>query len=641
MKRLGMVLFFLLFFIPRLSAAATVTVDYSFPAPVASCDPHGIARVEMGDLAIRNAPGEPRLPVRTAKILLPLNHEAVKIELISAEWRELPLACRPARGTTGFSPLHPAGAAASVTEIDPRQPVEILGRQRLLGADLLLARLRPVAYDPATGRWRYVAALRLQVITRPRPVSPAAPFRGLSDDLARLRGFVDNPARLVDYRARRPKAEDWTYLVVAPAALADAFADYLDYQTQQSGLSAHLETIEDILAATAGEDNADRLRNFLRTAYADHGTQWVLLGGDADGADPAGQLVPLRCLSARAETTVVDHCIPGDLFFGNLDGPWDDNGNGWYGEEDDGADGGDVDLLAELYVGRIAADTAAEVATQLAKIMAYDDQPARPAAILVGEKLWPAPVVWGGDLKDLAFAEMPGFTALTLYERDGTFSHEALRAAINSDEYSIINASEHGNWYNILGLYSIAVGPVQNDLPFLSNTRPFFGYSHGCFSGSFDNRTMFDTYLETDSIAEELTTGMTAGAFALVANSREGFANWSETGGASSEFDIAFMHAVFADGFTSLGQALTAARESKVGELDGNAGANRWVFYDLNLLGDPHQALKIVAEPGDDDDDDTAADDDNDAGDDDSDGDDDDDIDADVDDDDDDGGCGC
>jgi hypothetical protein len=440
------------------------------------------------------------------------------------------------------------------------------------------------------------------------------------------------------YAVAPPKGEPWDLLIVTTAEMQSVFTDYAAYKQTAFGLTTHVATMEDVLAESDGVDPADKLRNFIRTAYADHATQWAILGGDADGPDQAAQLVPMRCLYGHGETTI-NNCLAGDIYYSNLDGTWNENGNAVYGEADDGEDGGEVDLLAELYVGRIAADDVVETDRQIAKIEAYDAAAPLLSTILYGEKLWPAPAVWGSDLKELAYAEMPGFDALRLNDKDGSFTPDALVAAINSNEHQIVNASEHGNWYNGLGLYSIDLGQVHNQLPELANTSPFLGYSQGCYSGSFDNRTVFGTYIGSDCIAEELTTGLDAGAFAMVVNSREGFANWDADGGASSEFDVAFMAAAFGNA-PRLGQALVEARETKIGELDGNAGANRWIFFDLNLLGDPHQPLKLCAS-GDDDDDDNdnddndAADDDNDAA------TDDDDDQAGGDDDDDDAGCGC
>lgn len=637
LKRLLMVLFLCLF--PAAATAEQTELTYAFPAPALHSLPGGETAVSLAGFPELRRSGEPVLPYVPVKVLLPQGHRLRGVEVIPSVWEAMPVTGRIVHGGAGFSSIHPMQAVGSPQGQGDQNIYEKVGLGRLAGADVLLLRLRPVAYDEVKQSLRFTRSLLVRITTEPLVESARLPFRGLPSDTARLRTFVDNPDALAAYRAQPPKDEAWEYLIVTVPAMVEAFSEFAAYKTDTFGLQTHIVTVDEATASQPGEDPAAQLRYFLRDAYSEHGTQWLLLGGDADGWNPARHLVPMRCVHCRAETTIDDECIPADLYFGNLDGPWDDNGDGLYGDADDGEDGGEVDLLAELYVGRIAADDATEARRQFAKIEAYDAATAPRAAILTGELLWPLPPqVWGGDLKDLAFAEMAGFTALTLYARDETFSAEALIEAINSDSYQIINSSEHGNWFNAFGLLSTQVGQ-------LTNAYPFFGYSNGCYCGSFDNKQPFDDYLEQDCIVEDLTTGQASGAFAAVVNSREGFANWSETGGASSEFDITFMAALFG-GTDRLGPALVTARESKIGELDGNENANRWVFMDLNILGDPHQRLKVTDEPGDDDDNDDNNDNDTPVDDDDDDAADDDDnnndeADSSDDDDDNDTGCGC
>ncbi len=569
----------------------TLTVDYHFRTPTLQLDNDGFVTVSLPGCASLYRPDRPQLPVKLARILLPAGQTTASFTVTTLESSTLALPAPLAKGRYGWQ-----SAGRDESEKALTDHAQIVAESSLAGARLLLVRLSPVVYRERENTIETATTIRLTVVTKAaEKKARIMPYRDTKFDRQRIDAFADNPAVLATYASVSKADEAWQYLVVTTSALSEAFTDYLAYKQERFGLTTHLATMEDILAATDGQDDADRLRNFLREAYAAHGTRWVLLGGDADGGAQSGRLVPLRCMVARAEGTVYDECIPGDLFFGNLDGPWDYNGNGLYGESDDGEDGGEIDLLAELFVGRIPADTVEEARRQLNKMLAYDQALAPSSAILVGELLWPAPPVWGGDLKDLAFAPMSGMNALRLYARDDAFSSEALRAAINDNEHQIINASEHGNWYNVLGLNSIALGPVVNDLPLLTNTLPFFGYSQGCFSGAFDNCTVFGTYQERDCIAEELLTEIDAGAFAMIVNSREGFANWSETGGASSEYDIAFMEKLFG-GAVHMGRALAEARESKIGELDGNANANRWCFFQLNLLGDPHQPLQVLCD---------------------------------------------
>ena len=128
-------------------------------------------------------------------------------------------------------------------------------------------------------------------------------------------------------------------------------------------------------------------------AYETWGVSYVLLGGDVS-------IVPFR--GAYASTSgQTDTAMPCDLYFACLDGTWNADNDALWGEPTDGEDGGDVDLLAEVYVGRAPVDTPAEATAFVAKTIAYADN--RHAnvddALLLGEYLglYNGIVAQGGD----------------------------------------------------------------------------------------------------------------------------------------------------------------------------------------------------------------------------------------------------
>ena len=94
---------------------------------------------------------------------------------------------------------------------------------------------------------------------------------------------------------------------------------------------------------TENHDNADKIRDFIRDSYLHHGTRWVLLGGD-----PA--VVPVRGVYVSTYSGTETN-LPSDLYYACLDGTWNGDGDGYWGEATDGGSGGDIDLTAEVYVG--------------------------------------------------------------------------------------------------------------------------------------------------------------------------------------------------------------------------------------------------------------------------------------------------
>jgi len=88
---------------------------------------------------------------------------------------------------------------------------------------------------------------------------------------------------------------------------------------------------------------------------------YIVLGGDTD-------IVPHRlCYCEAAEYEVYIAC---DLYYSDLDGSWDANNNNIFGEVDD-----NVDMYADVLVGRIPVSTPQEASIYLNKVIQYEKTP--------------------------------------------------------------------------------------------------------------------------------------------------------------------------------------------------------------------------------------------------------------------------
>ncbi|SHJ13454.1 C25 family cysteine peptidase [Desulfofundulus thermosubterraneus] len=285
--------------------------------------------------------------------------------------------------------------------------------------------------------------------------------------------------------------------------------------------------------------------------------------------------------------------IAGDLYYACLDGSYDGNGNRIYGEPCDGEDGGDVDLLAELYVGRAPVDSPEEASTFVAKTIAYEKGAASKEAWMVGEDLgWK---VWGSDYKNeikdgssnhgyTTAGFPPVFEVQTLYDTpERKFMPEEALQVLNSGPH-LLNHLGHA--------YNTYVMKLENeDVDKLENSRTFFLYTQGCYAGSFDNRDDSNWAIDEDCIAEHLVAQQ-AGAFAVIANSRYGWGDDTSTNGTSQRYDREFWDAVFGEGIPWLGVANQDSKEDSVG-LAQTDDYMRFCYYELNLLGDPAVRIAI------------------------------------------------
>ncbi|MFC1655080.1 C25 family cysteine peptidase, partial [Myxococcota bacterium] len=479
--------------------------------------------------------------------------------------------------------------------------------------------LHPLAYHPKSGLVNRIASVTVTLETSPGgPVSPL--LRAEPADTNAVMRLADVVTPVNSYRRMIPLGPnqlppgDYQYVIVAPqifVGLADPNSlEALRDVRIAGGMTATIETLEWIQAnfdgsrPNGGQDDATRVRQFLTAAYNEWGTQYVLLIGDADAGDVGGEsgdnLMPVRGVWVDGGQEMRDY-LPADQYYSCLDGSYDESADGQYGEPWDGPGGGEVDLLAELYVGRAPADSTEEVQNFVAKTFAYENAAGNwlKEVWMLGEWLFDGPV-WGGDFMDgiingtsaggyttLGYTSFPFFECHTLYDRDAgqadAWDASDIMPILNNGPHIVNHLGHSASYWNMR--------MTTNEADTLFNTRPFLHYSQGCYNGSFDNNMASEsggTISSQDCFAEHLLLGE-HGAFATVANSRYGLGSYG-TDGPSNRFHRQFWDAFFAEGATTIGEAFADCK-------DDNAPAfadigNRWAGFTVNLLGDPAIALK-------------------------------------------------
>src|SRR5260221_271601 len=195
------------------------------------------------------------------------------------------------------------------------------------------------------------------------------------------RALVSIAGNAASATAGKPKAEPFRplqipsvlgspveYLIITNDAMAPQFQQLADWKTQ-SGVPAVVRTVSFIRQQYPfGADDAERIRLFIRDAYARWGTKWVLLGGDTD-------VIPER-LAFNSSFYQIEH-IAADIYYSCLDGNWDADGNSEYGEgfQDSSIPGDNADLLPEVYVGRAPVSSATDAQTFVSKTLTYEKTP--------------------------------------------------------------------------------------------------------------------------------------------------------------------------------------------------------------------------------------------------------------------------
>ncbi|MGF3585227.1 MAG: C25 family cysteine peptidase, partial [Thermoplasmatota archaeon] len=588
-----------------------VMLTFSFNPPILT----GITKngktytkVMIEGLPISDDVGVPLLPVKPVNVLLP---QQTKVESITVTKGEAIILGDGYNVELGSRPViidavHVENEICEGIRFNPMLPYpnadfENIGTYNFRGYSILTLVLYPVHYIGQNKEIYYYNEMTVTIKTT--EISSVNPlFRSSPVDEMMIREMVDDYSRINTYVFSDPvvfrsslvtSGDSYEYVIITSEELKNAtgeytFQDLIQYKNDNN-ISATIVTVEDITAIYEGVDNAEKIRNFITDAYLNWGTEYVLLGGDDD-------VIPTRFLYVEAWTGGYETFTPSDLYYGCLDGTYNYDGDTRWGEPHDGEGGGDVDLRAEVYIGRACVGNESEVSNFVMKTLAYEqtsiDDLYLRKALMAGENLgW----AWGGDYKDeiINGSNNHGYSTVgipdgeynvsKLYDRDWGnmyWPKSEIISRLNAG-FNIINHLGHAG-------YNYNMKMDISDVDALTNDKYCFIYSQGCKAGGFDNG---------DCIAEHFTVKTSHGAFAGIWNARYGWGTRGSTDGPSQRFDREFFDAIFNEGVrypkkTSLGVANQDSKEDNLWRI--NQSCMRWCYYELNLFGDPQVSLKPV-----------------------------------------------
>jgi len=155
------------------------------------------------------------------------------------------------------------------------------------------------------------------------------------------------------------------YVIITSTDLAPAFEELVDFKNA-TGIPTIIKPIDSIYANYSGMDEIEQIRNYLIDFY-NNGGEYVLLGGN-------DAVVPVRYLYYYDTSTPPSNpynLMPSDLYYADLDGDWDLDGDGIWGEPTHDA----PDIIPELMVGRLPVMTTASIEIYISKLILYQTNP--------------------------------------------------------------------------------------------------------------------------------------------------------------------------------------------------------------------------------------------------------------------------
>ena len=582
MKKCYMVSLLILIVLQLLSAERMV-LSYNFDKPEI-ISKNGYDELTYKDCRNLGKEGYPSLPHFAANILLPQNQELLEVKIVSAEYfqDQAELTIKPAgRQFPISSGAHPDYEVIPNEEIYnskrpyPNNIIDNADTHFLCGHSIAAFTLCPIIFYPADKQVEFLKSITIEIQTSTtREALEAQQFVQTSHKIQkRIRNIVENPEILNRYsysQTERTDAED--ILLITNEDLLPSFETYINFK-QGTGFAVSSVTTEEINSGYPGSDLQEKIRNCIIDHYSDYETGYVILGGDDN-------VIPHRGLYATAHSAI-DSDIPADIYYSNLDGNWNTDGDSNWGEA------GEDDLFSELSIGRICAENSDEILNHTHKLKMYQDNPVTDdleKALWLGEDLgW---IPWGGDYKDeiIGGSSAHGYTTIGvpeyfdvsyLYHREGGWNKYDVFDQYNDVGMNFRNHLGHSDIdYNMLMYNSdLTTTNFTND----GITKGYvIGYSQGCFNGAF----------ESECFAEKITTMQTADV-AEIANSRYGWGDVDGTDGASQYFDRQFFDAVFGEDITIIGDANADSKEDNTAYINSIEGTIRWCYYEINLFGDP------------------------------------------------------
>ena len=611
------------------SQPGELVLRYTVPAPSVSQWPADglgdpITRVILPDCYRCAVPQRPFRPAVVAKIALPpgcmADDIAVEVDgkttltgQFTIERRDDPyvLLARLDEDVENPSSTSARQSAVPVEEAYPGSHFRKIGVHRRRGVSILILHLYPIQYDPRDDVLSFYDSLTVRVALKLGDESATAgrSIRYRADTIRPLEDEIDNPDVLGQYAAKGSGSQPassrlcdpqqvFDFVVITGQSLVGGKEDgpmaELVRHKQAMGFKPTVVTIEDIYANYEATDQPERIRSFIIDAYNNWGTDFILLAGDTD-------IVPARMLCSVRGSPEVAPC---DIYYQCLDGSYDDDRDGLWAEASDGLGDGEIDLMAEVYLGRVPAENTTELANWVAKAIVHDRRlvdRTEYSALMAGGYLGMGGILTyakplleeirlgsnAGGYRTHGFVADERFSVGALYDEDRvspTYSRIDLLPMMNAGLHDVYSHCGHASQAKVMKLRLA-------DIEELSNEAPFFVYSMSCFAGDFTQ----------DCVAEHFTTRTPHGAHAALMFSGRSWGTRYTTVGYAHRMTREFWDALCGEGIRELGAMHADAREDNLWRrLETPVRA---AILSANLFGDPSTCLtapkpEAVGDPG-------------------------------------------
>ena len=548
----------------------------------------------------------PLVAVKPVLLMLPVGQEAVSFEvtysapiLLNGEYYLKPFIPNVNASSGPNAELHNRKSAAY--ETNEFLPAAVRSNwfttQYKNGFPILVSSVNPVQYNAVMGKIQYYKEITITVRTQQAQRS-TLPVVCNSYTKSLLQTLVDNKEAVAAVPVTQKEADDYEYLIITTDALKDSWGELVELNKRRA-MRTEIQTIDYIKANMTGEDDAAKMRAYIKQEYTEDKIVFVVLGGDVT---TNASNIPHREFRAQMYDCTVtperfkdEKDIKADMYYGTLDGDWKGT-NQYYGEP------GTQDMFWEVYVGRFPVDNTTDLNNMINKTKKYSENPVVAEAknlLLAGNFMWDdyGVDVWGGDyveqFLDVCTANSyttHGYPSASwnverIYDKNGDWTISQFRSLVNSHKPAWIDHMGHGN--DTYSFKETNTGVTNNYYQNNGTNANFFIIvTSACYPGNF---------VYNDCLLEQFVK-LENGAVGCIGCSKSSWGSDFGTDG-STQRPYRYMHdAVFNPAkrvhFFETGHAMgkEANAEIVLNTTVNDApyyGSITYCVYETNVLGDP------------------------------------------------------
>ena len=502
--------------------------------------------------------------------LLPAGHQMMGYEIVSEKWESVQGSFRPGRISLD-----------GLVDLESDSPGGLISIESgsIMGYSVLVTEVQPVRLN--SGGTSILEELKVRV-----DIGPGAgmrPFRRsrhmdmhvrqmlegyLGEDLD---GYGDWQVETIgDWISEGPSKDGSAVdcVIITADSLRTEF-DRLAEWHDRLGARTVVRTMEWVRQRYPGMDAAEKVRNFIKDAYQNWGTVYIVLGGDT-------RIVPIRTVDVpKMKENIGRTEMPTDIYYANLDGNWNANGNSLIGEYDIYVDDG-IDFYSDVMIGRALVASLAEARIFVDKTLHYSSGSNRGVwqrtVLSLAQQLFTH--LDGAYWSELILENFPvTWSSTRLYQNYQDYPGSLEESVVNALAYmdsgaNIISHIGHGDELRLdLGTEFME----RFQLDGLSNDTSYsFIYMMNCSSS--DPRV--------ESVGKTFTRNPDGGAFAVIGNSSLAFP------GTGLPMEDDFFELIFSEGRPTIGAASAFYRQP-FSPTDPLTPTRFWMYLNYLLIGDP------------------------------------------------------